>query len=59
MSGSGAAWLISDLGPDSVTVLEFEFEGVEVRTDSACDAVDLPVGVPIDSSGPSDGAVVN
>lgn len=43
-SGTGAAWLVSGLGPDSVTTLEFAFRGVRLRTDTLCDAatVDPP-----------------
>ncbi len=51
LSGNGTAWLISRLGPDSVTSLEFEFRGVRVRNDTLCDRSALPVAVPLDSAG--------
>jgi len=48
LSGEGTAWLISGLGRDSVTALEFEFSGARVRTDTLCDAPPPP---PADSAG--------
>jgi len=50
LSGRGQAWLVSNLGPDSVTPLEFSFRGVRLRTDTLCDVLVLPVAVPIDSA---------
>jgi len=47
LSGHGEVWLVSGLGPDSVTALDFRFSGVRVRNDTLCDAPVLPVGVPI------------
>lgn len=49
LSGSGQAWLVSNLGPDSITPLEFSFRGLRVKTDSLCDVPQLPVGTPVDS----------
>ena len=34
LSGTGQVWLVSGLGPDSVTALEFNFRGVRVRNDT-------------------------
>ena len=48
LSGTGQAWLISGLGPDSVTTLEFSFRGVRFSNDTLCDAPVLPVAVPIE-----------
>lgn len=59
LSGNGAAWLVSGLGSDSVTVLEFEFSGVRVRNDTLCDAPVLPVAVPLDSTGTPPGPGVD
>ena len=50
LSGSGQAWLVSNLGPDSVTPLEFSFRGLRVKTDTLCDAPQLPTGAPVDSA---------
>jgi hypothetical protein len=50
LSGSGQAWLVSNLGPDSVTPVEFSFRGLRVKTDTLCDIPQLPVGVPVDSA---------
>jgi hypothetical protein len=50
LSGGGNVWLISNLGPDSVTSLEFSFRGLHAKTDTPCDAPVLPVGVPVDSA---------
>lgn len=49
LSGSGQARLMSGLGPDSVIPVEFRFRGLRVKTDSLCDAPQLPVGTPVDS----------
>jgi hypothetical protein len=51
LSGRGEVWLVSGLGPDSVTALEFSFRGLRVVNDTLCDAPTLPVGVPLDSGG--------
>ncbi len=51
LSGKGEAWLVSALGPDSVTALEFSFRGVRAGNDTLCDVPPLPVGVPLDSAG--------
>lgn len=51
LSGRGAARLVSGLGPDSVTTLEFEFSGVRVRNDTLCDAPERPAAIPIDTTG--------
>lgn len=50
LSGQGQASLVSNLGQDSVTSLEFSFRGLRVTSDTLCDARVLPVGVPIDSA---------
>ncbi len=50
LSGEGEAWLVSGLGPDSVTALDFTFRGVRVRNDTLCDAPPPPA-VPEDSAG--------
>lgn len=49
LSGRGQAWLISNLGPDSVTSLEFSFQSLHVRTDSLCDAPAVQDSVPATS----------
>ena len=54
ISGSGQLRLVSNLGPDSVTPLEFTFRGLRVKTDTLCDAPRLPVGIPLDSAAPAD-----
>jgi hypothetical protein len=51
LSGQGEAWLVSALGPDSVTALEFSFRGVRAGNDTLCDVPPLPVGIPLDSAG--------
>lgn len=51
LSGNGAVWLVSGLGPDSVTMLDFSFRGVRVRSDTLCDAPLLPVAIPLDTAG--------
>ena len=51
LSGNGTVWLVSGLGPDSVTALEFSFRGVRVRSDTLCDAPVLPVAIPLDTTG--------
>ena len=50
LSGNGTAWLVSGLGSDSVTALEFSFRGVRVRNDTECDAPVLPVAIPLDTA---------
>ncbi len=50
LSGSGQVRLMSNLGPDSITPLEFSFRGLRVNTDSLCDVPQLPVGTPVDSA---------
>jgi len=49
LSGSGTVWLVSGLGPDSLTTLDFSFRGVRVRNDTLCDVPVLPVAIPVDS----------
>jgi hypothetical protein len=51
LSGQGEASLVSGLGPDSVTALEFNFRGVRVANDTLCDAPIMPVAIPLDSAG--------
>lgn len=51
LSGTGQVSLVSGLGPDSVTALEFTFRGVRVRNDTLCDAPVMPVAIPVDSAG--------
>ncbi|HQR18046.1 MAG TPA: hypothetical protein PK948_06730 [Gemmatimonadales bacterium] len=53
LSGSGQAWLVSNLGPDSVMHLEFSFHGLRVKSDSLCDLPQPSAGVPVDSSASS------
>jgi len=50
LSGSGKVWLVSGLGPDSLTTLDFSFRGVRVRNDTLCDVPVLPVAMPVDSA---------
>lgn len=50
LSGTGTVWLVSNLGPDSVTPLEFSFRRLRATTDTLCDVRVLPVGVPLDSA---------
>lgn len=50
LSGNGTVWLVSGLGLDSVTALEFSFRGVRVRNDTLCDVPVLPVAIPLDSA---------
>ena len=50
LSGSGQARLVSNLGPDSVTPVDFSFRGLRVKADTLCDIPQLPVGVPLDSA---------
>lgn len=50
LSGSGKVWLVSGLGPDSLTTLDFSFRGVRVQNDTLCDVPALPVAIPVDST---------
>ncbi len=50
LSGHGEMWLVSGLGPDSVTTLELTFRGVRVRNDTLCDAPVVPIAIPVDST---------
>ena len=59
LSGSGVGWLVSGLGPDSVTTLDFEIRGVRVRTDTLCDLQPTPVEEAADSAGQPGGAGVD
>lgn len=59
LSGSGVAWLVSGLGPDSVTSLNLEFRRVPVRADTLCDIRPAPAEAPGDSAGPPAGAGVD
>jgi hypothetical protein len=50
LSGQGTGRMLSGLGPDSTVYLTLRFRGLEVRTDTLCDAPPPPLAQPTDSA---------